>query len=134
MAHPAETAAAYLHRAKSPIEIPEFAEITPAPGRVLVRLAKDEGGYYGKIFLPPSPFEKRYFGEVESVSNYAVEDGIDVDEPFVKAGDLVFFGKFAGTELDLNREKYIICREQDILGIIKKRDPKPEEVAADGER
>lgn len=116
---PAPNVATFLHRANSPIEIPEQATIVPAPGRILIRLARETEGKYGTIILPPSPTERRFYGRVEAVTTYALEDGLDLDEPWLKVGDLVFFGKFVGTELQINREAYIICKETDILGIVR---------------
>lgn len=118
---PAPNIQPFLHRANSPIEIPEQAAIVPGPGRVLIRVAKDVEGKYGSLIIPVTERgDRKFYGRVEALSPTSVDDGIeDEEERWLNTGDLVFFGKFSGTELQINRESYIICREADILGIVK---------------
>jgi chaperonin GroES len=73
----------------------------------------------GGIFIPETAKEKPQKGEVIAVGNgKKTEDGkiIPID---VKAGDKVLFGKYAGTEIKVEGEEFLIMREDDILGIME---------------
>ena len=65
------------------------------------------------IIIPDSAKEKPLKGEV-----LAIGTGTKDEEMVVKVGDVVLYGKYAGTELELEGEKYLIMRQSDILAII----------------
>lgn len=65
------------------------------------------------IIIPDSAKEKPLKGEVIAVGN-----GTKDEEMVLKAGDTVLYGKYAGTEIELEGEKYIIMRQNDVLAII----------------
>ena len=65
------------------------------------------------IIIPDSAKEKPLKGEVIAIGN-----GTKDEEMVVKSGDIVLYGKYAGTELELEGEKYLIMRQSDILAII----------------
>jgi len=65
------------------------------------------------IIIPDSAKEKPLKGEVIAVGN-----GTKDEEMVVKQGNLVLYGKYAGTEIELSGEKYLIMRQSDILAII----------------
>ena len=67
----------------------------------------------GGIIIPDSAKEKPLKGEVVAVGN-----GTKDEEMVVKNGDTVLYGKYAGTEIELDGEKYLIMRQSDILAII----------------
>ncbi|WP_373812902.1 co-chaperone GroES, partial [Porphyromonas loveana] len=79
----------------------------------LVRPAQAEEKTVGGIIIPDSAKEKPLKGEVIAVGN-----GTKDEEMVLKAGDTVLYGKYAGTELELEGEKYIIMRQNDVLAII----------------
>jgi chaperonin GroES len=73
----------------------------------------------GGIFIPETAKEKPMKGEVVAVGNgKKTEEGkiLPVD---VKKGDKVLFGKYAGTEIKIDGQEYLIMREDDILGIME---------------
>lgn len=87
--------------------------IKPLADRVLIKPAAAEEKTVGGIIIPDSAKEKPLKGEVISVGN-----GTKDEEMVVKAGDQVLYGKYAGTEIELDGEKYLIMRQSDILAII----------------
>ncbi|MEI7590550.1 MAG: co-chaperone GroES [Deltaproteobacteria bacterium] len=95
-------------------------ELLPLQDRIIVQRVKEEEKTKGGIIIPDSAKEKPMEGKVVSVgSGRITEDGklIKLD---VKAGDKILFGKYAGNEVKLDGEEYLIMREEDILGIIEK--------------
>lgn len=87
--------------------------IKPLADRVLVKPAAAEEKTVNGIIIPDSAKEKPLKGEVIAVGN-----GTKDEEMVLKAGDTVLYGKYAGTELELEGEKYIIMRQNDVLAII----------------
>ena len=93
--------------------------LKPLADRLVVEPLEQEDVTTGGIFLPETAKEKPQRGEVIAVGNgKKTEDGkiLPID---VKAGDKVLFGKYAGTEIKVDGEEYLIMREDDILGIIE---------------
>ena len=96
-------------------------KLRPLQDRILVKRIEEEEKTAGGIFIPDTAKEKPQMGQIVSVGNgKKTEDGkvIPVD---VKAGDKVLFGKYAGTEVKVEGNEYLIMREDDILGIIEKK-------------
>ncbi len=94
-------------------------KLRPLQDRILVKRIEEEEKTAGGIFIPDTAKEKPQMGLIISVGNgKKTEDGkiIPVD---VKAGDNVLFGKYAGTEVKVEGEVYLIMREEDILGVIE---------------
>ena len=87
--------------------------IRPLADRVLVLPAPAEERTIGGIIIPDSAKEKPLKGTVIAVGN-----GTKDEEMVVKPNDIVLYGKYAGTELELEGEKYLIMRQSDILAII----------------
>ena len=87
--------------------------IKPLADRVLIKPAAAEEKTVGGIIIPDSAKEKPLKGEI-----IAVGHGTKDEEMVVKAGDHVLYGKYAGTEIELEGEKYLIMRQSDILAII----------------
>jgi chaperonin GroES len=87
--------------------------VKPLQDRVLVEPAPAEEKTAGGIIIPDTAKEKPMRGKV-----VAVGDG-KKDEPVtVKAGDTVLYGKYAGTEIQIDGKEYLIMRESDIYAII----------------
>ena len=87
--------------------------IKPLADRVLVKPAAAEEKTIGGIIIPDSAKEKPLKGEVMAVGNGTK------DEPMVlKAGDKVLYGKYAGTEIEVEGELYLIMRQSDVLATI----------------
>ena len=87
--------------------------IKPLADRVLILPAPVEEKTIGGIIIPDSAKEKPLRGEVIAVGN-----GTKDEEMILKAGDQVLYGKYTGTELDLDGTKYLIMRQSDVLAII----------------
>ena len=87
--------------------------IKPLADRVLILPAPAEEKTIGGIIIPDTAKEKPLKGEVIAVGN-----GTKDEEMVVKTGDNVLYGKYAGTEIDFDGEKYLIMRQSDILAII----------------
>ncbi|MCL2760288.1 MAG: co-chaperone GroES [Desulfuromonadales bacterium] len=94
-------------------------KLRPLQDRIIVKRLEEETKTAGGIFIPETAKEKPQKGEVVAVGNgKKTEDGkiLPID---VKAGDKVLFGKYAGTEVKIDGEEYLIMREDDILGIME---------------
>ena len=87
--------------------------IKPLADRVLVVPAPAEERTIGGIIIPDTAKEKPLKGEIVAVGN-----GTKEEEMIVKVGDTVLYGKYAGTELELEGTKYLIMRQSDILAIV----------------
>lgn len=87
--------------------------VKPLADRVLVEPAAAEQKTAGGIIIPDTAKEKPQKGTVVAVGNGKK------DEPLtVKVGDLVLYGKYAGTEINVDGRDYLIMRESDILAIV----------------
>jgi chaperonin GroES len=87
--------------------------IKPLADRVLIRPAAAEEKTVGGIIIPDSAKEKPLKGDVVAAGNGTKDEAI-----VVKAGDKVLYGKYAGTEIEVEGEKLLIMRQSDILAII----------------
>ncbi len=95
-------------------------KIRPLNDRILVKRLEEEEKTKGGIIIPDSAKEKPMEGKVIAVGKgKKTEDGkvIKLD---VKEGDKVLFGKYAGTEVNIDGVEHTIMREDDVLGIIEK--------------
>ncbi len=86
--------------------------IKPLADRVLVRPAAAEEKI-GGIIIPDTAKEKPLKGEVVAVGN-----GTKDEEMILSAGDEVLYGKYAGTEIELDGEKFLIMRQSDVLAVL----------------
>ena len=87
--------------------------IKPLADRVLIKPPTAEEKTIGGIIIPDSAEENPLRGEI-----IAVGKGTKDEEMVVKPGDTVLYGKYAGTELELDGEKYLIMRQSDVLAIL----------------
>ena len=93
---------------------------TPLHDRILVRRLEEGETISGGIIIPDSAKEKPQEGEVISVGKGKSNDEGKVFPLDVKAGDKVLFGKYSGTEIKLDGQEFLIMREEEVLGIVKK--------------
>ena len=94
-------------------------KIRPLHDRVIVRRKEEEATSAGGIVLPGSAKEKPNQGEVIAVGNGKVLDNGEVRALDVKVGDVVVFGKYAGSDtIDVEGEQLVILSESDIKAII----------------
>ena len=88
--------------------------IKPLADRVLVLPAQAEEKV-GGIIIPDTAKEKPLQGEVVAVGN-----GTKDEEMVLKEGDEVLYGKYSGTELEVEGTKYLIMRQSDVLAVVQK--------------
>ena len=88
--------------------------IKPLADRVLILPAQAEEKV-GGIIIPDTAKEKPLRGSV-----VAVGEGTKDEAMLLKAGDEVLYGKYSGTELELDGEKYLMMRQSDVLAVITK--------------
>ena len=87
--------------------------IKPLADRVLILPAPAEEKTIGGIIIPDTAKEKPLKGEVIAAGN-----GTKDEEMVLKAGDHVLYGKYAGTEIELDGTKYLIMRQSDVLAVL----------------
>lgn len=87
--------------------------IKPLADRVVIKPVAAEEVTMAGIIIPDSAKEKPLKGEV-----LAVGSGTKDEEMVLKVGDTVLYGKYAGTEVELEGEKYLIMRQSDVLATI----------------
>jgi chaperonin GroES len=95
--------------------------LTPLHDRILVRRVEEAETVRGGIIIPDTAKEKPQEGEVIAVGKGKSNDEGKVFPLDVKAGDRVLFGKYAGNEIKIDGEEYLIMREEDVLGILAKK-------------
>ena len=88
-------------------------KIKTLPDIVLLLQAPAEEKTIGGIIIPDSAKEKPLKGKVIAIGN-----GTKDEEMVVKPDDTVLYGKYAGTEIELDGEKYLIMKQSDILAIL----------------
>jgi chaperonin GroES len=93
---------------------------TPLHDRILVRRLEEGESIRGGIIIPDSAKEKPQQGEVIAVGKGKSNDEGKVFPLDVKAGDTILFGKYSGSEIKLDGEEFLIMREEEVLGILKK--------------
>jgi len=92
-------------------------KIRPLGDRVIVEALKADKSKSG-IIIPDTAKEKPQQGRVIAVGPGRVNDSGERIKPEVKEGDTVLFGKYSGTEIELDSHELLILRESDILAII----------------
>ena len=90
-------------------------KVKPLADRVLVKTEKTESKTAGGIIIPDTAKEKPLNGKI-----VAVGEGTKDEKMILKEGDNVLYGKYSGTEIELDGEKYLMMRQSDVLAIIKK--------------
>ena len=94
-------------------------KLRPLQDRILVQRVKEETKTKGGIIIPDTAKEKPAEGKIVAVGNGKLgEDGKRIALE-VKKGDRILFGKYAGSEIKIEGEEYLILREDDVLGVIE---------------
>ena len=94
-------------------------KMVPLGDRILVQRMEAEARTKGGIVLPDTAKEKPKEGKVISVGpGRVLEDG-SRSKMEVKKGDRILFSSYAGTEVKMDREEYLIMKEEDVLAIVK---------------
>ena len=97
-----------------------MASIKPLQDRVIIRRIEEGEQIRGGILIPDTAKEKPQEGEVIAVGAGKKLDNGERVPLDIKEGDRVLFGKYAGTEIKLDGDEYLIMREDDILGVIER--------------
>lgn len=92
--------------------------IRPLQDRVLIRRIEEDEKTAGGIIIPDTAKEKPIQGEVIAVGPGARNEQGQFLTLDVQPGDVVLFGKWAGTEVKLDGQEYVIMKESDLFGII----------------
>jgi len=95
-------------------------KIRPLQDRVIVKRIEEEGKSKGGIIIPDSAKEKPQEGKVIAVGKGKVNDEGKLIPLDVKVNDRIVFGKYSGSEINIDGDEHLIMREEDILGVIEK--------------
>ena len=93
--------------------------LRPLNDRVVVKRMEEEQKTAGGIIIPDTAKEKPIQGEVLSAGNGRIMEDGSRRALDVKKGDRVLFGKYAGTEITIEKQEVLIMREDEILAIIE---------------
>ena len=91
----------------------------PLHDRVLVRRVAQEEKTAGGIIIPDTAKEKPSEGKIVAAGTGTHREDGSIVPMEVKAGDMVLFGKWSGTEVSVDGEELLIMKESDILGVIE---------------
>ena len=94
-------------------------KVRPLHDRILVKRLDTEEKTKGGIIIPDTAQEKPQEGKVEAVGNGKILEDGSVRPLDVKVGDKILFGKYGGTDINIDGEEYLILREEDVLAVIK---------------
>jgi len=94
-------------------------KVRPLHDRVIVRRLDEEEKSAGGIIIPDSAKEKPVQGKVIAVGKGKSLENGEVRPLDVKEGDTVIFSTYAGTEIKLDGEAFLMMREDDILGVLE---------------
>jgi chaperonin GroES len=94
-------------------------KVRPLRDRILVKRIDEQEQRVGGIIIPDSAKEKPQQGQVVAVGKGRVNDKGQVFPLDVKEGDTILFGKYAGSEIKVGGEEYLIVREEEVLGVIE---------------
>ena len=95
-------------------------KLRPLDDRVVIKQSEAEDKTAGGIILPDAAKEKPQIGKIISVGPGKVLENGKRAKMSVKKNDEVIYSKYIGNEIEIDREKYVVLRESDILGIIEK--------------
>ncbi len=93
--------------------------VKPLEDRILIKPTEAETQTESGIYLPESAKEKPIQGKVVAMGPGKLLDSGERVRPSVKKGDIVVFGKYAGTEVEIKNVTHMIMRESELLGVIE---------------
>ena len=94
-------------------------KVRPLHDRILVRRIEGEEKTKGGLIIPDTAKEKPQEGKVIAVGKGKVNDGGELRPLDVHKGDRILFGKYSGTEIELEGEEHLIIREDDVLAVLE---------------
>jgi chaperonin GroES len=92
--------------------------VKPLGDRIFVKVSPSEEKTAGGILLPDTAKEKPQIGEIVQVGPGKRNDDGSRTAPDVKVGDQVLYSKYAGTDIKLGNDEYVLLSEKDILAIV----------------
>lgn len=95
-------------------------KIRPLQDRVIVKRIEEEEKTKGGLIIPDTAKEKPQEGKIVAAGKGKLNEDGKTMPLDVKVNDRVLFGKYSGTEINIDGEEHLIMREEDILGIIEK--------------
>ena len=93
--------------------------LRPLNDRVIIKRVEEESVSAGGIVLPDSAKEKPSRGKVIAVGNGATNSKGELQAMAVKVGDNVLFGKYSGTEVEVDGDELLVMREDDIIAVVE---------------
>jgi len=94
--------------------------LKPLDDRIVIKQSDAEEKTAGGIILPDAAQEKPQIGKVVATGPGKLLDDGKRAKMSVKNKDKVIYGKYVGSDIEIDREKYVILRESDVLGIVEK--------------
>jgi chaperonin GroES len=94
-------------------------KLKPLADRVIVRQSEAEEKTKSGILLPDAAKEKPTKGKIIAAGPGKLGDNGKPIPLDVKSGDTVYYGKYSGTDVEVDGEKFVILRESDILGVLE---------------
>jgi chaperonin GroES len=95
-------------------------KIRPLQDRIIVKRIEEEEKSKGGIIIPDTDNEKPQEGKVVAVGKGKVSEDGKITPLDVKVNDRVLFGKYSGSEINIDGEEHLIMREDDVLGVLEK--------------
>ncbi|HEU4431380.1 MAG TPA: co-chaperone GroES [Myxococcota bacterium] len=95
-------------------------KVRPLHDRILIKRVEEEQKTSGGIIIPDTAKEKPQEGRVIAVGNGRVTDEGKLIPLEVSVGDRILFGKYSGSEINLDGEEHLIIREEDVLAVLGK--------------
>jgi chaperonin GroES len=92
--------------------------LRPLHDRILIKRVEEQDERHGSIIIPDSAKEKPQEGKVLAVGTGRMTDDGKRVPLVVKAGDRILFGKYSGSEIQIDGTEYLIMKEEDVLGIL----------------
>src|SRR5579863_2472180 len=93
--------------------------VRPLHDRIIVQRLEEGEQRIGGIIIPDTAKEKPQQGKVIAAGAGKVTDNGTRQQPDVKAGDRILFGKYSGQEVKLDGEEYLIMKEEEVLAVIE---------------
>tara|TARA_Y100000589_G_scaffold327632_1_gene369878 strand:- start:1054 stop:1344 length:291 start_codon:yes stop_codon:yes gene_type:complete len=93
--------------------------VKPLEDRILIKPIEAETQTTSGIFLPESATEKPMQGQVIATGPGKLLENGERAEPSVKTGDVVVYGKYSGTEIEIKGDSHLIVRESELLGLVQ---------------
>jgi chaperonin GroES len=102
-----------------PMDEVKAMKLRPLADRVIVKQSEAETKTASGILLPDTAKEKPTRGKVISVGPGKLDEHGKHMDIGLRAGDTVYYGKYSGTEIEVDGEKFVILRETDVLGVVE---------------